>query len=341
MSNYQAFLERLNPKVAKMIKTAQETETVKYKLASRRLTRALNGGIGEGRITLIYGNSSAGKTALALQSIGKLQEQGLVCAFVDTEGTFEKKWAERLGVNNSELILVTTSKSSGRVEKDLAPLLEAEVDVLVIDSISDIMPEAFVDKEGELKDQEDRKQVGAHAKAITALLNGILYRNKRTAVIIISQVTTKFGQSYVEMIPHGGEKTKFASSTMVRVTSSASPGQQIEEEVSEGGYLVKKPVARKVEFIVTKNKLGQPFLSGHWNFYYAGPHVGIDEVQELVQIALEYGIVSKSGAWYEYDGVKLQGEGTLVARLREDVDLHEKLSKEVDETLERIDNESA
>ena len=341
MSNYQAFLERLNPKVAKMIKTAQETETVKYKLASRRLTKALGGGIGEGRVTLIYGNTSAGKTALALQTIGKLQKEGKVCAFLDVEGTFEKKWAERLGVDNSELILVTSSKSSGRVEKDLAPLLEAEIDVLVIDSISDIMAEVFVDKEGALNDQEDRKQVGAHAKAVTALINGILYRNKKTAVILISQVTTKFGQSYIEMVPHGGEKTKFASSTMIKVTASPSPNQQIKEQVYEGSYLIEKPVARKVDFLVTKNKLGPPFASGDWLFYYDGPHVGIDEMYELLQIALEYGIVEKSGAWFEYDGVKLHGEGKFVARLREDVDFCEKLSAEVDTVLKEIENESA
>ena len=314
--SYEDFIAKLNPKVAASLKTAQETELIKLPLASYRLTNDLNGGIAKGRITLIYGSTSAGKSLLAQQSIAEWQKQGLVCAYVDVEGTWEKKWATRLGVNNDELILIQ-AKSSGRIEKEITPLLEAEVDVLVIDSISDILPEVFVDKSGAMNEQTDRKQVGAQAKAITALLNGIHFVNKSTAVIIISQTTTYFGQSYVEQVPHGGKKTEFASSQIIKLTSSASPNQQKKGEVFVGDRVFELPVAREVEYLVKKNKLGAPFRANKYMLYYDGPKVGIDNIAEIVDDAVDFGVVKKGGAWFTYDGQQWQGRDNFVVYLEE------------------------
>lgn len=314
--SYEDFIAKLNPKIAANLKTAQETELVKLPLASYRLTNDLNGGIAKGRITLIYGSTSAGKSLLAQQSIAKWQKDGLVCAYVDVEGTWEKNWAARLGVNNEELILIQ-AKSSGRIEKEITPLLEAEVDVLVIDSISDILPEVFVDKSGEMNAQTDRKQVGAQAKAITALLNGIHFVNKSTAVVIISQTTTFFGQSYVEQVPHGGKKTEFASSQIIKLTSSASPNQQKKGEVFIGDRVFELPVAREVEYLVKKNKLGAPFRANKYVLYYDGPKVGIDNIAEIVDDAVDFGVVKKGGAWFTYDGQQWQGRDNFVIHLEE------------------------
>ena len=89
MPGLEEFLARLDPKIARKVKTAQNTELVKYPVASIGLNRALGGGIGAGRITLLYGNSGSGKSLLALQTIGILQKQGLSCAYFDVEGTYE------------------------------------------------------------------------------------------------------------------------------------------------------------------------------------------------------------------------------------------------------------
>lgn len=340
--SYEDFIARLNPKVAANLKTAQETELVKLPLASYGLTNDLNGGIAKGRIALIYGSTSAGKSLLAQQSIGKWQKKGLVCAYVDVEGTWEKKWAERLGVNNDELILIQ-AKSSGRIEKEITPLLQAEVDVLVIDSISDILPEVFVDKSGEMNEQTDRKQVGAQAKAITALLNGIHFVNKSTAVIIISQTTTFFGQSYVEQVPHGGKKTEFASSQMIRLTSSASPNQQKKGEVFVGDKVFEKPVGREVEYLVKKNKLGAPFGSGKYMLYYDGPKVGVDNIAEIVDEASDFGVVKKSGAWFKYNEQQFQGRDNLVAHIEENPEILDEIAAEIHlrKTGELVGSDSA
>jgi len=326
--SYEDFISKLNPKVAASLKTAQETELVKLPLASYRLTNDLNGGIAKGRITLIYGSTSSGKSLLAQQSIANWQKQGLVCAYVDVEGTWEKSWAERLGVNNEELILIQ-AKSSGRIEKEIRPLLENEIDVIVIDSISDILPEVFVDKSGEMNEQSERKQVGSQAKAITALLNGIHFLNKSTAVIIISQTTTHFGQSYVEQIPHGGQKTQFASSQIIRLTSSASPNQQKKGEVFIGDKVFELPVGREVEYLVKKNKLGAPFRANKYLMFYDGPKVGIDYTTEIIDDAADLGVVEKRGAWVYYGGQSWQGRDKFVAYVEENPEVLDEIITEL------------
>lgn len=309
---YQDYLATLHPKVAAAVKTAQETEVTKLPLASYGLTQDLGGGIAKGRVTLCYGSTSSGKSALFQQSIGQLwQPAGLVCAYVDTEGTWDKEWTKKLGVNNEELILIE-SRSSGAIEKKIRPHLQNKIDVIVIDSISDILPEVFVGKDGEMNEQEDRKQIGSQAKAITALINGIHYLNEDTAVVLISQTTTFMGQSYVEQVPHGGQKTQFASSQIIRLTSSASPNSQIKGKEYVGDHVFEIPVGREVEYLVKKNKLGKPFGSGKYNFYYAGGKYGIDSLGEVIDEAISFDIIQKSGSWFNYGEEKWQGTTKVV-----------------------------
>lgn len=325
---YEDFVAKLHPKVAAAIKTAQDTEVVKLPLASYGLTEALNGGIAKGRVCLVYGSTSSGKSVLLQQSIAMWQKQGLVCAYVDVEGTWEKKWAKRLGVNNEELILIQ-AKSSGRIEAAIRPLLENEIDVIVIDSISDILPEVFIGKDGEMNQQDDRKQIGSQAKAITALINGIHYLNKTTAVVLISQTTTFMGQSYVEQVPHGGQKTQFASSQIVRLTSSASPNQQIKGKEFVGDFVFEIPVGREVEFLVKKNKLGNPFKAGKYNLFYAGKKVGIDSLGEIIDEAVAFDVIGKGGAWFSYGDLKWQGQPKVVEYFEQNDEELELLEKKI------------
>jgi len=326
--SFEDFVSRLNPKVAANLKTARDTKLVKLPLASYRLTNDLGGGIAKGRVTLIYGTTSAGKSLLVQQSIAKWQKMGLSCAYVDVEGTWENSWAERVGIDLDRIALLT-GKSSGRIEKEIRPYLEAEVDVLVIDSISDILPEVFVDKSGEMNEQDARKQVGSQAKAITALVNGIHYLNKSTAVILISQTTTHFGQSYVEQIPHGGQKVQFASSQIIRLTTSASPNSQKKGQVFIGDRVLEEPVAREVEYLIKKNKLGAPFKANKYMLYYAGEKIGIDYTAEIIDDAVDLGVVRKSGAWFYYGEEKWQGRDSMVEFLEGNPDVLKEIENEL------------
>lgn len=328
---YEEFIASLDPKIAKAIKSAENTSVTRLPLASYGLTKALNGGIAKGRITLLYGNTSSGKSLMMLQTIGIWQKMGLVCAYVDVEGTFDKSFARRLGVNTEELILIQ-SKSSGRIEKEIAPLIEKKIDAIVIDSISDIMPEVFVNKDGELNDQTDRKQVGAHAKAITSLVNGIHYMNDvedGAAVVLISQTTTFFGQSYVEQVPHGGQKVQFASSQIIKLTSSASESKQITGDKYVGDMIFQEPIGRPVDALVKKNKLGPQSTTAKYDIYYAGSNLGVDIVNEVVKAAIKYDVIRKSGAWFNYGDNKWQGETAVTNFFKDDPEELELLKKAI------------
>lgn len=328
--NFTAFMSKLHPSFAKKVVMASKVKTEKIPLISKGLTRELGGGIARGRILFLWGNTSAGKTAFCLQSIAKWQEMGLVCAFIDVEGTYDAEWAAGLGVDNDKLIMVPTNNSSGRVEEAVTPLIKAQVDVLVLDSISEIMPETFVDKDGSLNDQDGRKQMGAHAVAIGNLIKAIQYNNERTAVILISQSYTNLGNTHAGQTPHGGQKAQFGSSQIVQVSSSGTDQNQIKEVINVDGRMIEKSVARKVNFHVRKNKLGAHNGRGEWVFYYAGDHLGVDECRELISLAVQIGVVNKNVGWYTYRDEKINGEEKFATRLRSEPDMFEQLSADVD-----------
>lgn len=310
----EEFLATLDPKTAKRIRTAESTELVRYPLASIGLTQATNGGIGAGRFTMIYGNTSSGKSLLTMQSVGIWQKMGLTCAWVDAEGTYEKSFAARLGIDNDSLLLFQEKTFAGITDKT-KPIIKAGVDILVIDSISDIMPDAFVE-EGELKDFNKTTQVGAHAKGNTRMLNALHYLNEKTAVVIISQTTTQIEQTYTKQVPHGGKKVEFMVSQMIKLTSSNTDAKQIKKIRPVGNKLIEVPVGRRVEAFVEKNKMGKQHTKASYDIYYDGDFLGIDRDAELIDSAVEWGVANKGGAWFEYDSIKSQGRDRFIDDLK-------------------------
>lgn len=324
--DFNKFLGSLDPKTAKALRTAQETKVEKLPLASTRLTEALDGGIGKGRITLLYGNTSSGKTALMLQSIAMWQQMGQICAFVDAEATYDKEWAARLGVNNDELILIQ-KRSFGRITDTLTPLLVAQIDAVVIDSISMALPDAFTTKDGGVADFDNMKQLGAHAKACSTMCNSIHYSNENTAVVLISQTTTEIGQTYTKQVPHGGKKTGFASSQIIKLTSSGTDANQIKSDFQVGNMIVTKPIGRPVDAVVEKNKLGPQSRTCSYDFYYDGDHVGIDSIGEIVDDCVRYGVMRKSVAWFYFGEDKWQGRENVINIARNDTEFLNTLKK--------------
>lgn len=328
MSRFEDFIGRFDSKQKKELEFAADVKVEILPLASRTLTKALGGGIRRGTVTTIYGNPSAGKSMLAMQSIGLWQKEGLVCGYIDVERTFDPKFAAKLGVNVDELVL-SGSKSGARVTNTATDWLEKDIDVIVIDSVSDILPEVFVDKDGTVKDAEDTKQIGAHAKAITSMINSIHYANNNTAVILLSQTTTKIENTYVQQIPHGGKKIEFGSSQMIQLTSSATDAKQIKGLHRDGDILVERPIGRHVAAAVKKNKVGPQSGTAEYDIYYGGDNIGIDSIGELFDLAVEALIVVKAGAWYNYGDLKWQGRPSALDALRENEDLQRELEKAI------------
>lgn len=316
--SFEDFMAKLDPKTAKRLKTAQETELVRLPLASSGLTKALGGGIGAGRITLCYGNTSSGKSVLFMQTAGILQKMGKVCAWVDVEGTYEKSFAARLGVDNDQLILIQ-KKSFGGVTDEIMPLIRAGIDFIVIDSISDALPEVFVDSGGEAVTFDKMKQLGAHAKSCTMMVNAIHYENTSTAVVLISQTTTKIEATYVKQVPHGGQKVPFASSQIIKLTSSNTEKQQKTGETYVGDFIIEAPIGRNVEFYIEKNKLGPQSRKGDYDLFYAGDFIGIDSVGEIFDEAVKYGVIGSKpkSSWYTVEGDSIQGRDKIIGILRD------------------------
>lgn len=324
------FLATLDPKIARQVRTAQQTELIKYPYASLGLTHATGGGFGASRVTLVYGNPSSGKSLLMMETIALLQRTlGLNCAYFDVEGTYDKSWAARLGVDNSELIL-EQPKSFGKITDKAVPLLDAGIDVLVIDTNSDALPEVFVDKDGHINDFKDLKQMAAHAKSNTIMLNALHYANKRTAIVVLSQTTTMIANTYVKQIPHGGQKMLFGSSQIVHITSSPTDDNQIKGKVTVGDRVTEIPIGRTVQAKVEKNKVGAPGGKAEYEIYYAGDHVGIDPVSEVYELSVELGVIEKpNNTTHKFEGVSWNGKPATKQALREDDGLFQRVKKEL------------
>jgi recombination protein RecA len=133
---------KLSKRTKDRLKIASEISKEILPTASVKLNRDLGGGFGKGRQTVVWGNKSAGKTSMLLQTIAEAQKRGEVCAWVDAEGSYDPDWASRLGVDNSKL-LISESKSIDGVTADIVDFLEAEVDLVILDSISAILPSTY------------------------------------------------------------------------------------------------------------------------------------------------------------------------------------------------------
>lgn len=306
----------ISSKVKSQFKTASETQNIIYPLASVGLTDALGGGIGAGRLTTVYGNTSSGKSTLMLSSIAQWQDMGLTCCYVDSEMTYSKDYAASLGVDNDNLILLQT-KSFGKANDQIVPLIKAGLDILVIDSVSDLLPEQFLDDKGEIKEFEKQKQIGAHARSTAMLINSLHYVNEKTALIVLSQTTTDLSGMYPIQIPMGGKKLLFGSSQVIKLTSSNSDNKMIKGQVFSNGKAFEENIGRKVEYKVEKNKMAAQGRTGLYDLYFDGEDLGIDFIGEAVDIATKYDIVQAAGAWMKYGDKSYQGRKGMVAFFKE------------------------
>lgn len=301
----------------------------KQKTPSMGLNLALKGGFGYGRQVLVWGNKSAGKSSFCLQMIAEAQKNGKVCAWIDAEASYSAEWARKLGVN-SDTLIYSPAKSINDMVDVAQQLMEAGVDLIVVDSISALLPAIYFEKDStDLKKLEDTKQIGAEAKDMTHAVKMLNYANKKTLLVLISQQRNQFGSMHASHIPTGGMAVKFFSSTVIKLWSSEAEANAIKSGVQVGDKIIEQKVGRPVNWIVDYNKLGPPNLSGQYDFYYQGESVGIDAVGEILDTSEMMGIVQRGGAWYTVDGERLQGRAKAVEYLRSNPDVADKLAKEI------------
>jgi len=325
-------LARLDPKTRQRIQIAQNVDVQKQLTPSIGLNLALRGGFGFGRQVLVWGNKSAGKSSFCLQMIAKAQKDGKVCAWIDSEASYSAEWAEKLGVDSSQLIY-SSAKTINDMVDVAVQLMEAEVDIIVVDSISALLPAIYFEKDGEeLKNLQDTKQIGAEAKDMTHAVKMLNYANKNTLLVLISQQRNQFGSMHASHIPTGGMAVKFFSSTVIKLWSSEAEANAIKAGVSVGDKIIEQKVGRPVNWIIDYNKLGPPNLSGQYDFYYQGGMVGVDNVGETLDVSEMMGITQRGGAWYTIGEERVQGRAKAVEYLRNNLDIVDDLEKKIYES---------
>jgi len=325
----EEILSKLDPKTRKRVQTATEVEIEKQSTPSLSLNVGLKGGFGYGRQILVWGNKSAGKSSFCLQMIGEAQKAGKTCAWIDSEASYSPEWAEKLGVDSSKLIYSSAKTINDMVDVSV-DLMKAGVDILVVDSISALLPAIYFEKDGnELKDLQDTKQIGAEAKDMTHAVKMLNYVNENTLLVLISQQRNSFGGMHATHIPTGGMAVKFFSSTIVKLWSSESEASSIKDKVSVGDRLIEQRVGRPVNWTIDYNKTGPQFISGSYDFYFQGDHVGVDKVADLVDTAELMGIIERGGAWYTVLDQRLQGRAKVVEYVRQNQEVFDTLESQV------------
>jgi recombination protein RecA len=261
--------------------------------------------------------------------IADAQKAGKTCAWIDAEHSYDKTWAEKLGVNSEELIY-SSAKTVNDMVDVATQLMEAEVDIIVVDSISALLPAIYFEKDSsELKKLEDTKQIGAEAKDMTHAVKMLNYANKNTLLVLISQQRNQFGSMHASHIPTGGMAVKFFSSTVIKLWSSEAEANAIKSGVKVGDKIIEQRVGRPVNWIIDYNKLGPPNLSGQYDFYFQGEALGVDSVGETLDVAEMCGVVEKGGAWYTIGEERFQGRAKAVQYLRDNPDMVAKLREEI------------
>ncbi len=326
-------LAQLDPRVRKGLGNGVGISIEVQPTPSVGLNKALNGGLPYGRQVLIWGSKSSAKSSLCLQTIALAQKEGKLCAWIDAEMSYSEEWAVKLGVDPEKLIYSQARTINEMVDVGVA-LMEAGVDIIVVDSITSLLPAIYFEKgSDELKQLENTKQIGAESRDFSNAWKMINYANnkvKPTLFILISQSRNNINAMYTSQQPSGGQATKFYSSTVVKLFSSESDNQAIKGKIPVGDKLIEEKVGRKIRWELQFSKTSPGFQAGEYDFYFRGDEIGVDSIADLVDTAEMSGIVSRTGAWYILpDGTKVQGRDGFINKVKEDEDLQKSIREQL------------
>lgn len=274
------------------------------------------GGLPKGRIIEVYGPESSGKTTLAIHAIAEAQKLGGVAAFIDAEHAFDRFYAEKLGVNTSELLVSQPDYGEQALEIADSLIRSGAIDIIVIDSVAALTPKSEI--EGEMGDSKMGLQARLMSQALRKLTGTI---NKTGATcIFINQLREKIGVMFGNPeTTTGGNALKFYSSVRIDIRRST----QIKD--------VDKVMGNRVKIKVVKNKVAPPFRTAELDVIYGE---GFSKVGELVDLGVEYNVVKKSGSWFSYGDTKLgQGREAVKQLLRDNPELAEELETKIKEAI--------
>jgi recombination protein RecA len=274
------------------------------------------GGLPRGRVVEIYGPESSGKTTLTLSVIAQMQKLGGTAAFIDAEHALDPQYAQKLGVDISELLI--SQPDNGEQALEIADMLvrSGSVDVVVVDSVAALVPKAEI--EGEMGEP----QMGLQARLMSQALRKLTANIKRsnTLVIFINQIRMKIGVMFGNPeTTTGGNALKFYASVRIDIRRIGS--------IKKGDEVIGSETRAKV----VKNKVAPPFRQAEFDILYGE---GISREGEIIELGVNHRIVEKSGAWYSYKGDRIgQGKDNVREYLREHADTADEIEARIREAV--------
>lgn len=276
------------------------------------LDLALGGGLPKGRVIEIYGPESSGKTTLALHAIAEVQKSGGTAAFIDAEHALDPAYAQRIGVDVSNLLLSQPDNGEQALEITETLVRSNAVDLIVVDSVAALVPRAEI--EGDMGDSLPGLQARLMSQALRKL-TGVISRSKGT-VIFINQIRMKIGVMFGNPeTTTGGNALKFYASVRMDIRRIA--------QIKQGDEVV----GNRTRVKVVKNKIAPPFREAEFDIMY---NQGISKAGDILDLAVNNDIVEKAGAWFSYSGEKIgQGREATKEYLQKNPKILDELAKKV------------
>lgn len=274
------------------------------------------GGVPKGRIVEIYGPESSGKTTIALHIIAEAQKAGGLAAFIDAENALDPVYAAKLGVDVENILISQPDTGEDALEICNELVKQGAVDVIVVDSVAALTPRAEI--EGDMGDSHMGLQARLMSQALRKLAGPI--NRSKACVIFINQLRDKIGVVYGNPeTTTGGKALKFYASIRMDVRKS--------EAIKDGSEVIGNHTKVKI----VKNKMAPPFKTAEFDIMFGE---GISKESTILEMAVQYEIMQKTGSWFSYKGEKIaQGKENVKAFLRANPDIAEELTIQIKERL--------
>ena len=270
------------------------------------------GGLPTGRIVEIYGPESSGKTTVALHAVAEVQRTGGVAAFVDAEHALDPKYAEALGVNIADMLVSQPDSGEQALDVTEALVRSGAVDIVVVDSVAALVPQQEID--GDM----GASHVGLHARLMSQALRKLsgAISKSNCVVVFINQLREKVGVMYGNPeVTTGGRALKFYASVRIEVRRS--------ENLKNGTEIY----GSRTKCKVVKNKVAPPFKTAEFDIIYGK---GISKVGEIIDMAMDLGIIERSGSFFYYEGNRIgQGKDNAKKFIEENVELQKELEEKL------------
>lgn len=278
-------------------------------------------GYPKGRIIEIYGPESSGKTTLTLHAIAEAQKNGGIAAFIDAEHAFDRFYAQKLGVDIDNLIISQPDNGEQALEITENLIRSGAIDLVVVDSVAALTPKSEI--EGEMGDSK----MGLHARLMSQALRKLTSTISKTncTVFFINQLREKIGVMFGNPeTTTGGNALKFYASVRLDIRRST--------QIKDGDNII----GNRTKVKVVKNKVAPPFKTAEFDIMYGE---GVSKVGEILDLAVEYEIVKKSGSWFSYGDTKLgQGRDAVKGLIKDNPELMEELETKIKELIKENDN---